>query len=201
MCPGRTQRAWRRGWDSNSLSPLNPRNLLILHSAGVATTAKFARVGYSLGTVCTVLVLLLLAGVASPQEQPRTFRVPFHTVNGMVLLDAMVNGKPAVLLLDTGANLSIVDYRSAGFPALKLDVLLPTGKTGAEGNCVSREVSKISLGLRSWLSRRTCLMDLSDASKRMGARIDGFVGQDLLQEFSAVRIDYKNHAVELESKK
>ena len=110
----------------------------------------------------------------------------------MILLDATVNSKPAALLLDTGANNSIVDYRAAGFPALKLDALRSTGKTGAEGDCLTREIPKLSLGLRSWLARRTCLMDLSDASKRMGTQIDGFIGQDLLREFSAVGIDYKN---------
>jgi hypothetical protein len=40
-------------------------------------------------------------------------------------------------------------------------------------------------------------MDLSDASKRVGAQIDGFIGQDILAEFSAVRIDYKAHVLEL----
>ena len=144
-----------------------------------------------------LLVVLLLAVSLHAQER-RTFVVPFHIARGMILLDGQVNGKPAVLLLDTGANNSIVDYRAAGFPALKLDALRSAGKTGAEGDCLTREIPKLSLGLRSWLVRRTCLMDLSDASKRMGTRIDGFIGQDVLQEFSAVRIDYKAHTLELE---
>jgi len=41
-------------------------------------------------------------------------------------------------------------------------------------------------------------MDLSDAGKRMGTRIDGFIGADLLSSFSAVRIDYKAQTVTLE---
>jgi hypothetical protein len=116
----------------------------------------------------------------------------------MILLDGQLNGKPAVFLLDTGANVSIVDYRAAGFPASKPDALRSTGRAGAEGDCLTREIPKLSLGLRSWLSRRTCLMDLSDASKRMGTKIDGFIGADLLSTFSAVRIDYKAQTVTLE---
>ncbi len=104
-----------------------------------------------------------------------------------------------MLLLDTGANISIMDYRAAGFPALKIDALRSTGGTGAEGACLTREMPKLSLGLRSWLARRTCLMDLSDTSKRIGAQIDGIVGQDILQTFSAVRIDYKAQTVTLEN--
>ena len=40
------------------------------------------------------------------------------------------------------------------------------------------------------------MMDLSDASKRLGTRIGGFIGQDLLREFSVVRIDCKAGAVD-----
>jgi len=39
---------------------------------------------------------VFFAGVSSAQEQRHTYRIPFHTVNGVVLLDAKVNDKPAV---------------------------------------------------------------------------------------------------------
>jgi len=52
--------------ESNSAAPLNLRKLLILRDATVATTARFARVGYTLGTLC--LLPLLSAGVASAQS-------------------------------------------------------------------------------------------------------------------------------------
>jgi hypothetical protein len=142
------------------------------------------------------LLLLVVLAVAHAQER-KTFAVPFHTVRGMILLDGQLNGKPAVFLLDTGANNSVVDYRAAGFDTLKPDKLRSTGGTGAEGDCIVREV-KLSLEHRSWLNRRVCLMDLADVSRRIGTRVDGFIGQDILGTFSAVRIDYKAHTVTLE---
>lgn len=45
---------------------------------------------------------------------------------------------------------------------------------------------------------RVWVMDLSDASKRIGAKVDGFIGTDVLSEFSAARIDYKAQTVTLE---
>ncbi len=132
-----------------------------------------------------------------PQER-RAFTVPFHSVNGLILLDGQLNGKPAVFLLDTGANNSVVDYRAAGLPNPKLDALRSTGSAGAEGTCIVREV-KLSLEHRSWLARRVCVMDLSDVSKRMETKIDGFIGADLLATFSAVRIDYKAQTITLEN--
>lgn len=41
-------------------------------------------------------------------------------------------------------------------------------------------------------------MPESDAIRRTGARVDGFFGEDVLQEFSAVRIDYKTYTLEVE---
>jgi len=43
---------------------------------------------------------------------------------------------------------------------------------------------------------RVLVMDLSDASKRLGTRIDGFLGEDVLRTFSAVRIDFRAHTLE-----
>ena len=125
-------------------------------------------------------VVLLLAVSLSAQE--RRFRVPFHTVNGLILLDGQWNGKPAAFLLDTGANDSVVDDRAAGLDGLKLDALRSTGSARAEGACAVREVN-LSLEHRSWLN-------LSDVSRRMGVRVDGFIGSDVLNEFS-VRINYR----------
>ena len=55
-----------------------------------------------LATLC-LLIFFLLSPIARAQ-QTKTYTVPFHSVNGLILLDAKVNGKPAVLLLDTGAE-------------------------------------------------------------------------------------------------
>ena len=143
------------------------------------------------------MLLLLFAGVASAQEQSRTYRVPFRSVNGMILLDGQLNGNPAVLLFDTGARTSIVDVHYAELEGLKLDPLRSRGSVGAEGTCVAWEV-RLSLEHRSWLTRRVCVMDLSDVSRRIGVRIYGFVGQDILRGFSAVRIDYAANIVEFQ---
>src|SRR5712692_6465693 len=92
---------------------------------------------------CVLLLALLLCQPIHAQER-RTFTVPFHTVRGLILLDGKLNDKPAVFLLDTGANNSVMDYRAAGFDSLKLDALRSTGSAGAEGACIVREV-KLSL--------------------------------------------------------
>ncbi len=142
-------------------------------------------------------MLLLLSPHVLAQER-RTFTVLFHSVHGMILLDGQLNGKPAVFLLDTGANNSIMDMQSAGLGNLKLDKLRSTGAAGSEGDCALREV-RLALEHRSWLNRRVCVMDLSDVSRRMGTHLDGFIGADVLSEFRQVRLNYETHTLELEN--
>jgi predicted aspartyl protease len=141
--------------------------------------------------------LVLVGVVSAAQEPPRTFRVPFHIAGGMILLDAKVNDKPAVLLLDTGADFTLVSPQASGLATVKLHALMANRTTGANGEYVKGRVD-LHLDKRHWIARSILVMDLSEASKRLGTRIDGFIGADLLEEFSAVRIDYKKHFVELE---
>jgi hypothetical protein len=145
---------------------------------------------------CTffLVAVILLAPLAIAQK--RAVTVPFRSVNGMIVLDAQVNNKPAALLLDTGARYSIVDKNVAGFD-FNLKKLRPAGIAGSEGGCIVREV-QLSVGGKSYPSQRVCIVDLSDAVKRINVRFDGLIGQDVLQDFPAVRIDYKASVVEFE---
>jgi Aspartyl protease len=114
----------------------------------------------------------------------------------MILLDGQVNDKPAVLLLDTGADNSLISPEAASI-STKLDALKATKTTGANGEYIKGRVD-LRLAERHWIDRTVLVMDLSEASKRLGTRIDGFIGQDVLREVSAVRIDYKANVIEFE---
>jgi len=77
--------------------------------------------------------------LATAAQTRRTFRIPFRTANGMILVDATVNGHPASLLLDTGAILS---PQAAGLATVQLRALQATSAgTGAEGDYTTREVA------------------------------------------------------------
>jgi len=60
-----------------------------------------------------LLCTLAIAGIAVAGKW-KTYRAPFHTAKGMILLDAVVEGKPAFLLLDTGANNTIICAQAPG---------------------------------------------------------------------------------------
>lgn len=92
----------------------------------------------------------------------------------MILLDATVNGKPSVLVLDTGTRFTCTTQ------------------------AVKHERASIGIAGLTFEKQPVTTVNLDSLSKWAGTRIDGLLGQDILREFSAVRIDYKAQTVTLE---
>ena len=137
-------------------------------------------------------LLLLFTRVVSAQEQPHGVRVPFHSANALILLDVKVNEKPAVMLFDTGAQTTVLSPR---FVKARDSRAFTTVVQGVRAHA--------SLMLSSDLvySGDFHVADFAEISKQAGTQIDGLLGQNILRDFSAIRIDYRNQVVELEGKK
>lgn len=138
--------------------------------------------------ICNVFLLLVLfSSVALAQGS--TVRVPFRTVKGMILFDATVNRKPAVFLLDTGAQRSIISTFANFVPA--------NLKTTDNGEYLDAKID-LRLATRHLAKQPVLITNLIGASDQLGLPIDGIIGQDILRQFSAVRINYKAGLVEFE---
>jgi len=111
----------------------------------------------------------------------------------------MADGKPAALLLDTGADPSIISPQAAGISA-KLDTLKPTSTTGSSGEYVKGRVD-LRLAERHWISRAVLVMDLSEASKGLGMKIDGFVGETFCGNLQLCELITKRAKSSLRSKR
>ena len=145
------------------------------------------------------LPLFVLAGVALAQPRHRTLTVPFHVKHSLILLEAEINDKPRMLILDTGAQSTIVDVSALGsVQRFDLEHAHVNGNTAGSHGETEASTVDLKLGEKKWSDRVVGVMNLSEVSKRFGVPIDGLLGQDVLQEFSAIRIDYKKHVVELE---
>jgi hypothetical protein len=60
------------------------------------------------------------------------------------------------------------------------------------------EVSIVEIAHQFMFSQSVSVMNLEDLSKRFQIHFDGLLGQDILNQFRSVRIDYKAHVIELE---
>jgi gag-polyprotein putative aspartyl protease len=139
-----------------------------------------------------VLLLLPLQALA----QPRVVALPFRYVDSFILVDAKIDGTPVRLLVDTGANKTILNAKSFG--RVEMHVSKPVNRgAGIVGNALRLRVD-LEIAHQFMFSQHVSVMDLEELSRRFGIQFDGLLGQDILNQFHSVRIDYKNHVIELE---
>src|SRR6266404_943068 len=104
----------------------------------------------------------LASTLASAQDETRPVRVPFRHAagRGSLLIQARVNGKPAVLIVDTGSSHTILRPALLGIAASEL--ARPRIGGGVVGDAVGREVS-LEVGDHVWPRRSVSVMDLTQA--------------------------------------
>jgi len=119
-----------------------------------------------------------------------------------LLVEALLNGRPGKMLIDTGASRTVFDKeRITRF--IHGAILTPADKTSTglgtdsmEGHLVMLE--KLELGELTIRNREVVLLDLAHVNKsyeKIGLMaIDGVLGSDLLAEYKAV-IDYEKKEV------
>jgi hypothetical protein len=143
------------------------------------------------------LALLFLTPQALPDKSV-VISVPFRTAQSMILVDARVNGKPVTLLLDTGAINTIVSAKACGLPQFQLQGLHPKPHDPGYTGDALRVRMNFAFANRVWISQPVSVMNVDELARRFETPVDGLLGQDLLQEFRSVRINYKSHVIELE---
>ena len=142
-----------------------------------------------------MLVFLFLAPLPA-LAQRRIVTVPFRSVDSFILVDAKIDGTPVRLLVDTGANKTILNAKS--FCKTEMNVTRPVNRgAGIVGNALRLRVD-LEIAHEFMFSQRVSVMNLEELSRRFGIQFDGLLGQDILNQFRSVRIDYKRSVIELE---
>jgi hypothetical protein len=145
-----------------------------------------------------LLCFLLLLVPMPNRANPRRVRVPFRTVESMILIEGKIDEKRITFLLDTGSNHTIVSVKFYGNVLLALrPAQHDRGSAGWMGESVRLPV-ELSLADHVWAGQCVTMMNLDELQKALGIHFDGLLGQDILREFRSVRIDYSSHIIELE---
>jgi hypothetical protein len=150
------------------------------------------------GSFCVLALAFLFLALPHIPDHSEIVSVPFRTAQSMILVDARVNGKPVTLLLDTGAMNTIVSAKAYGIPQFQLQGLHPKPHDPGYTGDALRLRTDFAFANRVWISQPVSVMNVDELTRRLGTPVDGLLGQDLLQEFRAVRINYKAHVIELE---
>jgi hypothetical protein len=135
----------------------------------------------------TVLTVVL-AGTAMGKELVLEFELDAR--RKVMLVRGEVNGKPATLMVDTGATYTVLSEQAAEAAGVNLAIARFRAGPGFRGEA-AWGAATLQLGEKTWRERRVVLMNLEEVSEAYGRRIDGIVGQDLLREYERVVIDFR----------
>jgi gag-polyprotein putative aspartyl protease len=142
-------------------------------------------------------VLLLLTPVPNP-ARPGAVRIPFRSVQSLIVVEGKLNGNAAIFLLDTGANRTIVSTQIYGNARFDLQRMPPRQRSAGFAEYSLRRAADIGLAENVWTAQQVSVMDLDELKQMLHMDFDGLLGQDFLRQFRSVRIDYHNHVIELQ---
>ena len=116
-----------------------------------------------------------------------------------ILVRIVVNGRLAVLILDTGSSTTILSPEASGLNPTSLRRADPPKKgTGFVGDGRWGEATLVT-GTRIWKDHRILVADMNSITDAMHRKIDGILGQDILGEFKYIEIDFKHKRLVLGS--
>lgn len=122
----------------------------------------------------------------------RDVEIPFETGphESIIVVRGSANGRPAVLILDTGSSRTILRPELAGTASASL----PSSGFSKDGPGLQAQGrwsrATIRLGEKTW-RREVVAMNFDEVSRAMGMKVDGLIGQDILREYDRVTIDFR----------
>jgi len=117
-----------------------------------------------------------------------------HNVDGTFLVEARINGDSAVLLIDTGAERSLLDREFAQRLGLRPVEVVNIQRPDSEGRTEVVLVTDLDIQSVHSSSVKMTTDDLAASSGALGVHIDGVVGNDVLRKFR-VTLDYSAGSV------
>ena len=154
-----------------------------------------ADIGYRLRRRAWVVAFVSTLTVLASAKHKVLTEIPIENSPrfGLLLVKAEVNGKPAVLIVDTGSTISVISTKLAPVSdRYSNDVMVPRNGSGLVGRGVYAQAA-IKVGPIVWGKRRIVVMDLHEVSKSLEQEVDGILGVDFFSEMAFFAVDIKNH--------
>ena len=143
---------------------------------------------------CTVVLVLTGAlglGVVPHPQDPVEVPFEYSRAFGLMLIKVEVNGKPAVMALDTGSNETIVGPKLVIVKQLSSKNALSMAKGSGYSGTGVIATAFLRVGPLNPKNYQILVVDLSDLSKSLGQDVDGILGMSVLKEFEIVSVDLR----------
>jgi predicted aspartyl protease len=134
----------------------------------------------------TAILLLLLAMPVAAADLELPFEL--RSRHQAMFVTAMVDGRPATMLVDTGAGST---YVRAGLLGINEAAIARARFRTDVGTDIAHVRRSVELRLGDWTRElQVGAANLTSLSQRFGRPVDGVLGQDVLGQFSRVTIDF-----------
>ena len=143
----------------------------------------------------TILVMIPLGILLALPAGAQTLTVPLSIDGPRIFVTVLVNDKRARLLVDTGAEITLVEPQFAkGTTELKhVNLEHLAGNSQASTHLLS-----VTLGELTLRDLAVGVLDMKNINKQLGTSMDGLLGEDILRRFRSVRINFKDKTLELD---
>jgi predicted aspartyl protease len=144
--------------------------------------------------VIALLLVYIQTLLASAKNDARN-EIPIETSSrfGLLLVKAEVDGKPAVLIVDTGSTITVISTKLATISEHHSNrVMVPRNGSGLVGMGVYAQAA-IKVGPLVWGKRRIVVMDMQEVSNSLEQEVDGILGLDFFSQVAFFAVDTKNH--------
>ena len=154
---------------------------------------------YSATRCSMALALTVALGLGAFPHPQDPVEVPFDYSRafGLVLVTVEVNDRPAVMVLDTGSNETIVSPKLVIVKQLSSKAAVAMAKGSGYSGTGVVATALLRLGPLSPKNCQILVVDLSDLSKSLEQNIDGILGMSVLKEFEIVSVDLRHHKLVL----
>jgi hypothetical protein len=139
--------------------------------------------------VCWMALALSFGDSAAAE----TVTVPFHSEGSLLIVQVFVEGRPATMILDTGAESTFLTPEAVG-----ISNTVQVGRLRSNSQ-LAKTVSRnavISLTEKGRaFSQTVVVISLAELNKQLGSKCAGILGQDFLRNFRAFTIDFQSHTI------
>jgi hypothetical protein len=150
-------------------------------------------------SVCFTVAILLSLCVTLGAEGGPVVVPAMLTKSGLWFVRVSVNGKPAWMLLDTGANNSTINSRHWHLPVRYYAEFSVSAWGGDQHEKIPLVVvDRLRIGETDHRAVQLLYRNLSNLELSFGDRVDGILGSDLLAGCGRISLDYAKQVIVLE---
>jgi hypothetical protein len=126
--------------------------------------------------------------------QTSTGWIDFELFRDKIFIPAQINGHPIKLLLDSGADITVIDSRFAKTMAIKSSGTLPVQGGGGQATLQLASNFKIELGNLKLQRMTAGVIDLAEVATAIGKPLPLILGKEVINPL-VIDIDFQRHRI------